>query len=331
MSRSATLECELRTKILDQGQGSRPTQEDEYIIHTTGDLPAEIKDTHALFAVFDGHGGEIVSKHAKAHIPSLIFSSPSFKTGDYEEALQDAINKEDALLMQEFQKGENAYALAGSTASIALVDLRRGVLVVGNVGDSHIILAEKDSGKWDVKGVSRLTTSHKPESPEEKQRIEQAGGQIHEQHAITRIGSLNMSRALGDLQYKNPLISVTSVKQNEAQDIATTEQSSKKDDLIIVQMSSRRVELGRDKQYMLALTTDGITNIIDDNTLMKNMMKLFNEGNNAEQVATGMVNEVTGKPQSDNSTCVAVVLNGVGAPMRRGNEGEETSYWGSGS
>ncbi|KAL4961611.1 PP2C family serine/threonine-protein phosphatase [Aspergillus stella-maris] len=306
------------------GQGSRPSQEDHYIIHTSGDLPSEYKDTHALFAVFDGHGGEIVSKHAKTHIADLIFSSPSFKSGNYEDAIQEAINKEDELLLKEFQQGENAYALAGSTASIALLDLKRGVLVVGNVGDSHIILAERDSGSGHVRGVDRLTTSHKPENPEEKERIEQAGGQIHEQHAITRIGSLNMSRALGDLQYKTPLIAITSVDQTDAQEVATNEHSSHTEDLITVQISSRRVELGKDKQYMLALTTDGITNVIDDNKLMSNMMGLFNRGGNAEQVAGAMVNEATGRPQSDNSTCVAVVLNGVDAPFNQG-EGVETA------
>ncbi|KAL4799291.1 phosphatase 2C-like domain-containing protein [Aspergillus venezuelensis] len=304
------------------GQGSRPSQEDNYIINTSEDLPSEYKDTHALFAVFDGHGGEIVSAHAKTHIADLICSSPSFKSGAYEEAIQEAINKEDELLLKEFQQGENAYALAGSTASIALLDLKRGVLVVGNVGDSHIILAERDSGSGEVRGVDRLTTSHKPENPEEKQRIQQAGGQIHQQHAITRIGSLNMSRALGDLQYKTPLVSLTSVDQTDAQEVATKEHSSHTEDLITVKISSRRIELGRDKQYLLALTTDGITNAINDNTLMSNMMGLFNQGRNAEQVAGAMVNRATGTPQSDNSTCIAVWLNGVEAPIRLGEGGE---------
>ncbi|KAL4949524.1 phosphatase 2C-like domain-containing protein [Aspergillus filifer] len=306
------------------GQGSRPSQEDQYIIHIAGDLPSEYKDTHALFAVFDGHGGELVSKHAKAHVADLFFSSPSFKSGNYEDAIQEAIIKEDELLLREFQQGENAYAISGSTASIAIVDLRRGLLVVGNVGDSHIILAERDSGSGEVKS-ERLTTSHKPESPEEKQRIRQAGGQIHEQHAITRIGSLNMSRALGDLQYKTPLISVTSVEQTDAQEAATQEHSAHTEDLISVKISSRRVELDKNKEYMLALTTDGITNVIDDITLMSNMIGLFNHGGNAEQVAGAMVNEATGRPQSDNSTCIAVVVNGGDAPIKQG-VGEQTGY-----
>ncbi|KAL4932447.1 PP2C family serine/threonine-protein phosphatase [Aspergillus undulatus] len=295
-------------------QGSRPGQEDEYVILTSEDLPSEIKDTHAFFAVLDGHGGDIVSKHAKEHIPKLVFDSAQFKSGEYEQALQEAINQEDELLKSEFHKGHNNFALAGSTVSIALVDLRKGLLVVGNVGDSHIFLAERDAENGELKSVLRLTESHKPEKAEEKKRIEQAGGQIHEQHAITRVGSLNMSRAFGDLQYKKPLISLMT-NQTDAQESATTNSTDRtqRDDLITVQMSSQRRELGKEQQYFLALTTDGITNVANDETVMRTMADSFNEGNSADQVAAKLVNQATATPQSDNSTCIAVFLNGVAA------------------
>ncbi|KAL4804072.1 phosphatase 2C-like domain-containing protein [Aspergillus unguis] len=169
-------------------QGSRPEQQDEFVILPPEELPSELKDTVALFGVFDGHGSDAVSKFAKAHLPHLIISSPEFHAGDYESAMQKAVNQVDRLLLQGFKKGEDKFAIAGSTASLAVLDLKRGILVVGNVGDSHILMGKRDAAGGFVEKITRLTEDHKPEQDGEKQRIEQAGGQVHCQHDISRIG-----------------------------------------------------------------------------------------------------------------------------------------------
>lgn len=123
-----------------------------------------------------------------------------------------------------------------------------------------------------------------------------------------------MSRALGDLQYKKPLITVMA-RQTEAQESATAESTDRtqRDDLITVELSFQRRQLDKKKQYILALTTDGVTNVTDDDTLMRNMAKLFDEGVSADEVTASLVDEATARPQSDNATCIAVLLNGVGS------------------
>ena len=45
-----------------------------------------------------------------------------------------------------------------------------------------------------------LSVDHKPESEEEKARVEKAGGKITKDGRVN--GGLNLSRALGDHQYK---------------------------------------------------------------------------------------------------------------------------------
>eukprot|EP00828_Plagiopyla_frontata_P030265 TRINITY_DN3936_c0_g1_i3.p2 TRINITY_DN3936_c0_g1~~TRINITY_DN3936_c0_g1_i3.p2 ORF type:complete len:188 (-),score=27.26 TRINITY_DN3936_c0_g1_i3:71-634(-) len=80
---------------------------------------------------------------------------------------------------------------AGCTANVILI--RNNNLYIANVGDSRSILAEK-SGR-----VTALSIDHKPEMATEKERVQKAGGFI----SNGRInGNLNLSRALGDLEYK---------------------------------------------------------------------------------------------------------------------------------
>lgn len=79
---------------------------------------------------------------------------------------------------------------AGCTAVCAVI--RDGELCVANAGDSRCILCRGGE-------AVALTRDHKPMDPEEYARITKAGGFV----ADGRVnGSLNLSRALGDLEYK---------------------------------------------------------------------------------------------------------------------------------
>ncbi|KAL4819692.1 phosphatase 2C-like domain-containing protein [Aspergillus spinulosporus] len=325
MERSNTVE--LYAAGGQSAQGARPNQEDdEYIILTPEGGPNEIGDSIAFFAVFDGHGTGIVSHHAKEHIPLLLFESDAFRNGNFEQAMQAAIDKEDELLLQGLREGQNFFATSGSTASLAIVDMKKGVLVVGNIGDSHILMAERDPQTGQVKS-ERLTTSHKPESADEKARIKKAGGHVHSHHDISRIGSLNMSRALGDLQYKTPLITAAEAPKTEGQIFATApdpqdvsaqdeaQAGTGRDNFITVEMSFRRIDLHKEKQYLLALTTDGVTNVLDDGKIMNGIAQMFNAGSKADEVARTVVDQASSTEYADNATCVAVFLNGTEARL----------------
>lgn len=61
-----------------------------------------------------------------------------------------------------------------------------------NAGDSRCVLSN------DGKAVE-LSIDHKPDLPAEKARIERAGGFVEENRVK---GILNLSRSLGDLEYK---------------------------------------------------------------------------------------------------------------------------------
>jgi len=80
---------------------------------------------------------------------------------------------------------------SGTTACVAVV--RAGVITVANVGDSRCVVC--------TEGIAKdLSVDHKPEDEVEKTRIEKAGGKITKEGRVN--GGLNLSRALGDHQYK---------------------------------------------------------------------------------------------------------------------------------
>mmetsp|Transcript_24982 Transcript_24982/g.59454 ORF Transcript_24982/g.59454 Transcript_24982/m.59454 type:complete len:324 (-) Transcript_24982:110-1081(-) len=79
---------------------------------------------------------------------------------------------------------------AGCTAVVALVEGRR--LWVANAGDSRCVLSRAGV-------VEPMSRDHKPSDPAELERINKAGGFVCEGRIN---GSLNLSRALGDLEFK---------------------------------------------------------------------------------------------------------------------------------
>lgn len=66
-------------------------------------------------------------------------------------------------------------------------------LYVANAGDSRSVLFT--GGK-----VRELSKDHKPSDEKEKQRIIKGGGVVTEDGRIN--GNLNLSRAIGDLEFK---------------------------------------------------------------------------------------------------------------------------------
>lgn len=140
----------------------------------------------------------------------------SFKSGDYEQSLRDIYLRMDEMLkttygkqkVQQYKKGnDNSSAMFGKSSSD---DIAMGTgctacsaiitpteIIVANAGDSRAVLAKKQNGK--VVAIE-MSVDHKPELQEEKKRIERAGGFVEENRVK---GILNLSRSIGDLEYKS--------------------------------------------------------------------------------------------------------------------------------
>jgi len=179
-------------------QGWRLNMEDSHIAKF--DIAPDVH----VFGVFDGHGGKEVALYVEKHFVDELVANSSFKKGDYENALIETFLRIDELLLTPEGKKEVSFlknsgeeseayqtdSFAGCTANVALI--AKGELIVANAGDSRCILSS--AGR-----AVEMSEDHKPELDSERERVEKAGGYI----TNGRInGNLNLSRALGDLEYK---------------------------------------------------------------------------------------------------------------------------------
>ncbi|KAE8415588.1 phosphatase 2C-like domain-containing protein [Aspergillus pseudocaelatus] len=291
--------------------GSRPTQQDQYTFLLPENFSTKSGDKIAFFAVYDGHGSSKVSKHANESIRRFLQESPHLGSGLYEEAIKEAVKKEEADLLNEFRDGEEQFATTGSTASLALVNLTQGFLVVGNLGDSHILMADYTGSSDGATNIRRITRSHKPGDSDEKNRIMDAGGMVNTDSGTERLGSLNMSRALGDLQYKDPLINSGTGPLTEAQIRADVTASTDQQNLLSNEPYLTRVDLNDGGQHVLILTSDGVTNGLEDEILVHGLLTCYRSGLNATESAKYIVDEAADVPGSDNATCIAVFIGGT--------------------
>ncbi|CAG9325519.1 unnamed protein product [Blepharisma stoltei] len=182
-------------------QGWRVTMEDARIAKL--DLDANT----AFFGVYDGHGGPEVAEFVTRHLPQELAQSQAYREGRLDDALRQSYLRMDEL--QQTPDGirelirisrdlpetaavnvNDNTVQAGCTAVSALI--RGNEIYVANAGDSRCVLSR---GGLAVE----LSMDHKPDLPEELERIRRAGGTVEEGRVM---GNLNLSRSIGDLEYK---------------------------------------------------------------------------------------------------------------------------------
>jgi len=194
-------------------RGWRDAMEDAHVAEL---LDPTVFPECAVFAVLDGHGGSEVSKLASKLLSrevnacgrGQLQAAEHGKNGrgqgpDLQQALEEALPRLDLLLRRGpcglgslFPNMMHPFSTMGCTACVVGLDQARHEVVCANVGDSRAFLIKK--GK-----AIALSEDHKPENPEERNRIRAAGGQVVKAGPCHRVdGNLNLSRALGDFYLK---------------------------------------------------------------------------------------------------------------------------------
>lgn len=170
-------------------KGRRDYQEDRLFIATY--------EEGTLLAVFDGHGGHEVSELCEIELPGLFADEigEDGATNHVDEVFRTVIQKLN-IMTQSFE--------AGSTLSLAFIPNDKPVVYCAVMGDSPILIKDKD-GKINIAPDHNVRTN-KIEAEAAKARggfI--SGGYLHQTYDGM---GLQMARALGD-NYLNKVLSRT--------------------------------------------------------------------------------------------------------------------------
>ncbi|CAD8064287.1 unnamed protein product [Paramecium primaurelia] len=216
-------------------QGWRKTMEDAII-------KEKLSTGEYLFGILDGHGGFEVSSVVSKYLPRFLESNIKFRNKQYEESLMESFINIDkwlitseglnALVEERYQMpvedlinniknqkknfnkqifdlselaklapkkiveliGSSIIDESGTTANIILIT--KDSIYCANIGDSRSVGIQK--GKAII-----MSFDHKPNHAKERSRICQAGGFVADGRVC---GSLSLSRAFGDYQYKDDMV-----------------------------------------------------------------------------------------------------------------------------
>lgn len=145
----------------------------------------------SFFAVFDGHAGDQSAAYSSQHLLDAIVATDAFRQRNIVEGIRSGFLTMDDALREQFATLHSTMDNSGSTAIAAFVSPDH--VYLANCGDSRAVLCRNGAPAFS-------TQDHKPVLPGERERIMNAGGSV----IIQRVnGSLAVSRALGDFEYKN--------------------------------------------------------------------------------------------------------------------------------
>ncbi|KAK4480503.1 hypothetical protein RD792_013578 [Penstemon davidsonii] len=159
--------------------------------------------TYDFFGVYDGHGGWRVA-HACSEMLHKLLGKNLGEGNDCEEINWEKLMVEGFKEMdEEVNKIGAAVATTGSTAVVAVVG--EEVVVVANCGDSRAVLSRGGASV-------QLSDDHKPDRPDELERIEVSGGKVINWNGQRVLGVLATSRSIGDHYLKPFVITEPEVK-----------------------------------------------------------------------------------------------------------------------
>lgn len=262
-------------------QGWRSHMEDAHINKTS--LPG--LEGWSLFAILDGHAGEVVANHSAEHLPGALLYEV-LPVRDSLQGIQDGLKR--GFLRHDKNMQTNFDVLrdrSGSTCTSVLLSPTH--IFFANLGDSRVVLSR--SGK-----VAFGTKDHKPTDPEERDRIRGAGGAVINGRVD---GGLAVSRAFGDFEYKMRS-DLGAVKQKVTAEPDTT---------VLRRMPG--------KDEFLILACDGIWDVMSNIAAVKYVAARLKggNGNNLEWVAQRLVRRCLELGSKDNMSVIIVLFNKDGS------------------
>ena len=145
------------------------------------------KHNLSLFCIFDGHGGDFVSKYLKENFASNLHKNIKINYSlNFRNILKTSIESIDKDL-EKLKEAENC----GSTGTIVVLD--NNSVYCANVGDSKCFYINKKNNAF------QLTEDHNCSNQKEKEELKKKGIIIFQNRVF---GSLSLTRTFGDTQLK---------------------------------------------------------------------------------------------------------------------------------
>lgn len=261
--------------------------EDAWVVLLDASLDSPGKLRCAHFAIYDGHGGRLAAEYAQKNLHKNVVSSglprELLDVKAAKKAILDGFRKTDESLLQESTSGGWQ---DGATAVCVWVLGQK--VFIANIGDAKAVLARSsiiDGSQNHPDGASPLkaivlTREHKAIYPQERARIQKAGGSVSSNGRLQ--GRLEVSRAFGDRQFKK--VGVVATPDIHSFDLT-------------------------DREHFIILGCDGLWGVFGPSDAVEFVQKLLKEGLTVAAVSRRLVREaVLERRCKDNCTAIIIVF-----------------------
>jgi serine/threonine protein phosphatase PrpC len=266
--------------------GLRPKNEDDLFYSLNLNTASSDKKRSAnIIGIFDGHGGNLVSKYLKEHLPKYFYANTEslFSQKNHEYIIK-VFDKMQTKLIKDVPQCKQM----GSTALI--LNLEKGkqdtfYVQVSNIGDCRAVLCNE------YMIAVPLTKDHKPMQWEEKIRIENLGGKIvREVNDDPRINGLAVSRSFGDLDvlpYVSHIPEIFNYKINT---------------------NSKFIIVGCDGVWDVLSSQDAVDFVINEMIVMKTHIENYHT-HNQKNIAKKLGEHAIKKGSGDNISLIILFFN----------------------
>lgn len=275
-------------------QGWRIDMEDAHVVEISMSSEPPFLNW-SFYAVFDGHAGNKAAQHSAENLLKTLLATSQFAQivqklnhssgvmdaaalSLLEEGIKEGFLTLDAKLRERHETDEDNER-SGTTAICAIVTPSH--IVLANLGDSRAVMARKDQAAFG-------TEDHKPFLPKERDRIVNAGGSV----MIQRVnGSLAVSRALGDFEYKAvPGLDATKQLVSPEPDIYTIVRDPKVDEFLL-------------------LACDGVYDVMENAEICSFVESRLLVTSDLSSVANQVLDACLSKGSRDNMTIILVCFD----------------------
>ncbi|XP_053213729.1 serine-rich adhesin for platelets-like [Panonychus citri] len=151
-----------------------------------------IENHYSYYAIFDGHGGSDAAEFAADNLHKNMVENRFFKAGYIEDSIRMAYAATD---FQYTDKSLAEHASRSGCTAVTCVLENRSRLFIHWAGDSMALVSRNGKPFF-------ITNPHNLEREDEKERVEEMGGTVLYLDTWRVNGTLGVSRAIGDPDYK---------------------------------------------------------------------------------------------------------------------------------